>query len=166
VLLKKYGKIYVVAPYNPEFVNALKEGIPWHARKWDGDAKHWAVSADYQMTLETIAADYFDFDVAVTESTAQHREEAARAQRPPDPPRASSGHTTAQCLAAVRHIYAEEAALGVFPPADSEPLIRAVYRAKALLAHPDIVGASAHDAMVTLNRAYDTLLKRCKRVAS
>lgn len=167
VLLKKYGRVYVFAPYNPEFVDLLKEEIPWHARKWDADAKRWSVSADYQTLLETIAANFFEVDVAVTENAARQRESEARASRGDAPPQQpSSGHTIAQCLAAIRHIYAEEAELGVFPPADTETVIRAVYRAKALLTHPDHAGAASNDAMVRLNRAYDTLMKRCKRVAS
>jgi hypothetical protein len=156
VLLKKHGRVYVFAPWNPEFIEALKDGLPWHARKWNAEARTWSVPDDYQPRLVEIASAFYEITIAFPEGASPQRETT--------PPPAV--HTPSQCLAVIRRLYAEEATLGVFPPADSEPIIRAVYRARALLTHPDLAGAASNDAMVTLNRAYDTLLKRCKRVAS
>jgi hypothetical protein len=161
VLLKKHGRVYVFAPWNPEFIEALKDGLPWHARKWNAEARTWSVPDDYQPRLVEIASAFYEITIAFPEGASPQRESPS-APRPESRP----AHSIQQCLSEVRRLYAEEATLGLFPPADSEPIIRAVYRARALLVHPDHAGASSTETMVRLNRAYEVLLKRCKQVAS
>lgn len=163
-LVRTATKIDVLSPYNEGFKQDVKE-IPYHARSWDADQRCWVVDVSYADLLEEIASRYYDVIWLISESESERRVNAAKAstQRQQG---GSSSHSTAQCLAVISRVYEEEAILGIFPPAESERIIRAAYRARAPKVHPDHAGAASHGAMVALNRAYDTLLKRCKRAAS
>lgn len=163
-LLEDPAGIRVISPYNRDFVDAIKAEIPRWAREFDMDSRTWLVDREYEDTLVSVVRRYYSFDRLITIAESESREQlaAARARTA----RAAPAHSPQQCLDQVRRIYREESEVGVFPPARSETVIRACYRARALQLHPDVAGPSSHDAMVALNRAYETLLKSVKRASA
>lgn len=160
------GGIRIVAPYLREFVDALRTEIPYHSREFDPDTKSWVVDRGWEHALVTVVMRYYDaLEPLVRAADAEARERRA-AERERMNASGQPSHSPTQCLAAVRRIYREEAEVGVFPPAESEAVIRACYRARALQLHPDVAGPASHAAMVALNRAYETLLKTVKRASA
>lgn len=164
-LLEEPDGIRVISPYNREFVDSLKAEIPRWARDFDMDSRTWLVDREYEDTLVSVVRRYYSFDRLVTITEADNRANRAAARERASRP-APAAHSTQQCLDHVRRIYREEAEVGVFPPAASEAIVRACYRARALQLHPDLAGSASHDAMVALNRAYETLLKSVKRASA
>lgn len=156
-LLREGDRTRVVTPYVPEFVNDLKAEIPYYAKEFDRDSKHWIVDGEYEETALEVASRYFETTVVVSEAEALRRERAARASTSPPPPRPA--HNAQQCLDEVRRLWREEAALHLLPDAPWD-VVQAAYRALAKIHHPDLVGAAGHAAMVRVNGAYALLTKR------
>jgi hypothetical protein len=160
-IYREEDRLRVVTPYVREFVDDLKARIPYHARGFDPEAKHWLIDRDYEEDLETVMSDYFDVTTVVSEAEALRRERAARvagaAQRPAPEPT----HNVEECARRVRHLHQEEAALYLLPGAPWK-VVQAAYRALATLLHPDVAGAGSHAEMVRINRAYETLERRSK----
>lgn len=160
-LYRAGDRIQAVAPFNNDFKEDLKSEIPHHARTFDSELKNWLIDADYEEMVYEIATRYFDVIAVVSEADALRRERAARAAAPP-PPREPS-HSSDECLRRVRGLYAEESTLYTLPGAPFA-VIQAAYRALAKILHPD-AGGSSHQAMVALNRAYESLERRQKAPA-
>jgi hypothetical protein len=159
-LLREGDRIRVITPYVPDFVTDLKAEIPYYAKSFDRDSKHWLVDGEYEETVLEVASHYFETTVVVSESDALRRERAARASAAaPPPPSPPSPHDANECARRVRGIWKEEAELYLLPGAPWS-VIEAVYRAVAKLTHPDLVGPSGNARMVAVNRAYDVLKKR------
>lgn len=156
-LMREGSQVRVVAPYNADFVAELKQ-IPYYAKTWLGEQKHWLIEDEYGDLLFEIASRYFSVQWVITEHEAQQRVSAAMASA--QRLAGSGSHSTAQCLDVVKKVYREEAALHLLPPVTSENVLRAVYRALAREHHPDVAGAASHGTMVAINAAYDLLLKR------
>lgn len=159
-LLREGDRTRVITPYVPEFVSDLKAEIPYHAKDFDRDSKHWIIDGEYEDRALEVASRYFEATVVVPEAEALRRERAARAAGAAQaPPSSRPAHNATQCLGEVRRIWREEAELSVLPEA-LFAVIQAAYRALSKLTHPDVVGPSGHAAMVRINQAYDLLTKR------
>lgn len=120
-----------------ECVQRLKAAIPAYLRRFDPRSKHWYVKPDAYGELENFLSDmYVDF-------AAQVRREDRREShsRPQAPPRAQ-----------VNDPYA---VLHLLPSAPAE-VIRAAYKAMALLCHPDRGGDT--EMMQRVNAAYGRLV--------
>jgi uncharacterized protein YecE (DUF72 family) len=53
------NEIAIDSPYNPEFVDALKDEIPYGDRRWDREHKTWVVSAEQADKAIEIAARFY-----------------------------------------------------------------------------------------------------------
>lgn len=164
-LLEETNGIRVISPFIREFVDTLKAEIPRWAREFEMDGRTWLIDREYEDTLVSVVRRFYSFERVLSNAVAEDRVRQAAARervaRAPTP-----AHSIQQCLEHVRRMYREEAEVGVFPPAQSESVIRACYRARAMQLHPDVAGSASHDAMVALNRAYETLLKSVKRATA
>ena len=128
--------VSILAPYRPQFIEAIKARIPRSSRWFDADARSWDVFEPYiGRALALAAAHYGAVERVVPEAEAR-----------PAPAWRDS----------VRRAYPHHAALDVMPGA-SLAVVRAAYRALALEHHPDRVGAGGHVRMIELNRAYEAL---------
>jgi hypothetical protein len=161
-IYREEDRLRVVTPYVREFVDDLKLRIPYHARGFDPEAKHWLIDGNYEEELVDVMSEYFDVMTVVSEAEAIRRERAARAKataeaRPEPPP----PHPVGECDRRVRALYREEATLYLLPGAPF-PVIQAAYRALARMLHPDLAGVEKHDDMVRLNRAFEALERRVK----
>jgi len=164
-LYREGGRLRVITPYVPEFVDDLKARIPYHAKSFDRESKHWLVDEDYEEDLFDVTSDYFEVTLVVSEADALRRERMARAQARPAPtPPPEPTHNSQECLRRIKHLYQEEAALHLLPGAPLS-VVQGAYRALAKMLHPDVVGASGHAEMVRVNRAYDLLQKRLRTSA-
>jgi hypothetical protein len=114
-------------------LEALKVGIPPHARRWHPDTKTWWVSAAYRYALEQWRLRWFEH------STPSPSPSPWTWAAPPP-----SG------------VHGAYAALHLLPTAPLV-LVKAAYRTLAALHHPDKGGNAA--AMVALNAAYAELEK-------
>jgi hypothetical protein len=117
-------------PYDAGLIDALKAGIPVHARKYDPVAKSWAITPAYASTAFRLMSAVFP-DVDVVEQTS-----AGSADRAPH---AGEDPWT------VLHLR---------PTAPPE-LVTAAHRCLAKLHHPDAGGD--HDAMLEINAAAEAL---------
>ena len=113
-------------------LEALKMGIPPHARRWHAEHKFWWISAAYRSTLSQWQSRWFEHS-------------------PPSP--SPSPWTWAPPPSGVHGAYAALHLLPTAPPV----LVRAAYRTLATLHHPDRGGDTA--TMVALNAAYAQLEK-------
>lgn len=158
-LLKDGDRVRVITPYVADFVTDLKAEIPYYAKEFDRDSKHWLVDGEYEDTILEVSSRYFETAVMVTEADALRRERAARAaaERQQAPP--PSPHDADECARRVRGVWREEAELYLLPGAPLS-VIEAAYRAVAKLFHPDLIGSGGHARMVAVNRAYEALRKR------
>jgi hypothetical protein len=157
-LLREGDRTRVVTPYVPEFVEDLKAEIPYYAKQFDRESKHWVVDGEYEDTALEIASRYFEAIVVVPEAEALRREQAARMSARPSPQQAPHGSDV--CVRVVRTVWQEEAELYLLPGAPYA-VIQAAYRALAKTLHPDVSKATDATAiMVRLNRAYETLTRR------
>jgi len=118
-------------------LQALKGGIPPHARRWHADQKTWWVSAAYRHALEQWQARWF-------EGGAQTSRPGGTYQAP---------WTWAPPSSGVHGAYAALHLLPTAPPA----LVKAAYRTLATLHHPDRGGDTA--TMQRVNAAYAQLEK-------
>lgn len=122
----------VVTPYDEDFIGALKARV--HIRAFDPGSKTWIVPARYVPIVRDLAKKHLGIDIAVAlpPNLAPHVTRAAPAPRIPE----------------------EYEILCVLPGSPPE-VVKAAYRALALLCHPDRGGKSEH--MVALNLAYETI---------
>ena len=157
-LLREGDRVRVITPYVPDFVTDLKAEVPYYAKDFDRDSRHWLVDGEYEETVIEVAGRYFETAIVIPEAEALRRERAARAAAPP-PPSAPAPHDTNECARRVRAMWCEEAELYVLPGAPLS-VIKAAFRAVAKLCHPDLIGPSGHARMVAVNRAYEALRKR------
>jgi len=54
------NQIAIQGPYDADFVRALKDAIPYTARKWDGAKKAWLVDLDHEQATLAIAGKYYE----------------------------------------------------------------------------------------------------------
>ncbi len=166
LLIREVGDtIRMVAPYDRDCVSDLRE-IPYKAKRFEHDTKHWFISDDYDDLLEEIVSRYFTviWLISEAESNARVRQARASSQRQHSSSGAQSSagggsHTSNECKREVARIWKEEATLFVFPGAPW-PVVQAAYRALAKLWHPDHNNGAGHERMVEVNRAYAVLEKR------
>ena len=52
----------ITAPYNPKFVEELKQAIPPEDRVWIKDSKVWVVNAIYAFEVEDLLQEYFEVE--------------------------------------------------------------------------------------------------------
>lgn len=161
-LLREGDRVRVITPYVAEFVTDLKAEIPYYAKDFDRDSKHWLVDGEYEEALAEVASRYFETAVVIPEAEALWRERAARASAPP--PKPQPPHDTDECARRVRIRWQEEAELYLLPGAPLA-VIEAAFRAVAKLVHPDLVGPSGHARMVAVNRAYEALKQKIRGAA-
>lgn len=162
VLLREGARVRLFTPFCREFVDELKQEVPYYAKTFDGESKNWIVDGEYEETVVEVASRYFETTVVVPEAEAMRRERAARAQATTaPPPGAAQPHSSDECARRVRSIWREEAELFLLPGAPFA-VIQAAYRAVAKLFHPDLTGSEGHARMVAINKAYDTLERRSK----
>lgn len=55
----KYG-MYLDCPYNPDFLERMKEVVPEDERKWDGLRKSWWVSDAYLDEVDALVFEFFE----------------------------------------------------------------------------------------------------------
>lgn len=146
--VREVDRARLLTPYSAAFVDALKTAVPFRYLRWDQDTKSWVVRQPYIEDALRIAHDHYDEMVALEQAAGGVRSSSAPPPRP--------AHNAQQCLSEVRRIWGEEAALGLLPDAPPS-VVHAVYRALALLVHPDRGGS--HERMVEVNRAYELLKK-------
>lgn len=148
----------LITPFIREFVDALKETVPWRYRSYDGDSRTWTIEEPYASDALALALDYYgDMEEVYTEAAVQREIAKAFKTHTCHATATPSPHGTDECLRRVRHLHQEHAALYLLPGAPW-PLVQAAYRALALLVHPDRGGS--HQAMVDVNRAYESLERR------
>lgn len=146
--VREIGGVRLLTPYSSDFIDALKQAVPFRSLHWDREAKSWIVKQPYVEAALDVASDYYD---SLTELRLPG---ATGADRPSAPP--PSNHSGSQCLAEVKRVWSQEAALHLLPGAPG-PVVHAAYRALALLCHPDKGGS--HERMVEINNAYGLLKK-------
>ena len=131
------GWTCIAAPYDPDFVDAIKRRIPAWWRRWEPDAKAWHVAPHQRDLAVSICRAYYD-RVTVDSS-----------RRPaPDP---TGG----------RVIDPDAATLYLLPNAPPE-VITAARNALAKLYHPDLHPGdpTATERMRAVNVAYERLVAR------
>lgn len=134
------GAVELVAPYQREFIDALKSEIPASYRTYDPGPRTWSVESLYATRALGLARRFYDHVEALSTGSVQPR----------------PAHSVYDCLAAVRSNYPDYARLGVLPGARPE-VMQGAYRAQVRLNHPDLVGSSGHAATVALNLSYARL---------
>lgn len=55
----KYG-MYLHAPYNRDFTNAMKDLVPPDERKWENDKKAWWISDAWVDDVDILLKDYYE----------------------------------------------------------------------------------------------------------
>lgn len=131
----------VITPFNREFVDALKDAIPYMGRRYHPDSRTWTVDREYEDDLRALVSEYWTVETLYPNVR----------QTPSTPP-----CNTTQCLGRVRAQWPHHTALGLWPEAPA-CLVLAAYRALAREYHPDHRSGAGHEQMVTINRAYDAL---------
>lgn len=124
--------IWARTPYNPGFVNDLKEVIPKDYRYWDKDERVWVVNYAYEGNLLDLCSNYFSRVVKYGERR----------------------YTTAITSSPAYQT------LHLLPTAPKE-LIVAAYRVLSKLYHPDVnKEPDATDKMKKVNVAFDEIMGR------
>jgi len=59
-LTHKHGGIYIDAPYDEDFIDALKRHVPPEHRQWKPEIKQWWVSEKYAAQAERTARAHFE----------------------------------------------------------------------------------------------------------
>lgn len=55
----KYG-MYLYAPFNRDFTDAMKEMVPIDERKWHGDKKAWWISDAWTDDVDILLREHFE----------------------------------------------------------------------------------------------------------
>src|SRR6478609_296376 len=130
--------IYIYAPYNAEFIDALKAIVPAELRLWENDEKRWYVFESYAEKAIAIVKTYWPNLLDNRQARQQERQQR-------------------QWKASINVAPANDyAALYVTSDAPAE-VIRAAYKALALLHHPDNGGNLT--TMQKINGAFTSLKK-------
>ncbi len=129
------GELELRTPFDPRYVEELKETIPSHARQFCGTRKAWIIDLPYQ----DHALEIFDYYFPKGTLT-DHRKTSSRRDDAPPRPQASPSVASPYRI------------LFVTEDAPTEVVI-AAYRALSKLHHPDRGGDLT--AMQELNRAYE-----------
>lgn len=127
------GDLDIRTPYDAAFVQALKDGVSYSFREWDGARKVWSVEAPYAEVALGIVRRFF----ANVKITDERQADAGNAS-------AGKGSDPFKEL----HLL----------PSAPVPLIHAAYKTLARLHHPDAGGDVG--AMQRINAAYDRLKER------
>lgn len=165
ILVREGRRLRVITPYVPELLTEMKSVVPYYARDYEPDSRHWLIDADQEDVLRETLETWFEvvIVIVVSEDEALRREQAARragAAPPPPPPRGA--HSSDECARIVRGVWKEESALFLLPGAPRDVVV-AAYRALCKMLHPDVSGRDTHAEMVKVNLAYDALSKRFAR---
>jgi len=134
--------VTLITPYNPQFLDALKDEIAPGYRRYDPASKTWTVRDPKASEAIDLLYDYFD-DVELL--------------APFEDAIALTAHDDRDCLRRVREGWPDCAVLNVLPGAHPA-VIRAAYHALSMVCHPDAGGD--HDAQVRLNAAHERLTER------
>ena len=131
--LTAFGAAVLSFPYNAPLINALKAGVPFKYRTYDGASKSWTIEPPYaDLAIEILLEQYPDTAV----------------------PRRPGTQATAQAPIVGHDHFA---ALHLLPTAPLS-LIHAAYRCLAKLSHPDVGGGDAA-TMRRLSEAHDALTR-------
>jgi hypothetical protein len=130
------GDLDIRTPYDAAFVAALKDGVSYSFREWDGARKVWSIEAPYAEVALGIVRRFF-VNVKIT-----------------DDRQADAGNASAGNSGKANDPFKE---LHLLPSAPA-PLIHAAYKTLARLHHPDAGGDVG--AMQRINAAYDRLKER------
>jgi len=145
--LREIHQVRLLTPYLKEFVECLKEAIPYRSLRWEPDTKSWVVKHPYINDALEVASEFY-------ERMDELRLADGQAEPSPSASSSASSHDTIECVRRVREVYREEAVLHLLPNAPLEVIV-AAYRAMAKLVHPDLGGS--HEHMKAVNGAYETL---------
>ncbi len=132
------GQIELRFRYDAEFVNDLKATIPPPYRRWNPDEKAWVVMSAYLAELRELCEGYG----RIVWETA--------------PPPGGNGNGQATGAKSSDPRAEAFATLYLLPSAPIE-VVKAAYRALALIHHPDKGGNP--DTMKAINLAHDRLVK-------
>jgi len=121
--------IHVRTPFDRDFVAALKNRLPYGARKWDPDQKVWLVDPSYDQELLAVLEVYFG-EVNVIEK-----------EQPQIMAQLSAGDDPYTMLVRLA----------------SDETLKKLYRMVALDVHPDRGGSA--DSMAQANLAWDAIKK-------
>lgn len=163
------GGVYLYLSYNADFVGDIKREVPSGHRHWDADVKVWYVSQSFAETAIKLARaiwpqlDTTSYDRRQSGSY-DHARKWGRAQNPYgfDPneyERTSAGWRKRESGWASGPSAAPTTAhttLHLLPTAPPE-VVRAAYKALAIMYHPDKGGNA--DKMRAVNAAMDSLKK-------
>lgn len=58
-------------PFNADFVNELKDGVPWEKRSWNSEDKVWWVSSEWAEFAEDLVVHHFGETIVVDEDGAE-----------------------------------------------------------------------------------------------
>lgn len=105
----------VVTPYNRDFIEALKQLMPFSDRAWDGASKMWTISEKFLGPVSTLAEKFFH-----TKPTIVSKAQAESAQTP----RAVLGTPLAEACEKFFRLCPQDA-------------MQKAYRNAAVVLHPD-----------------------------
>ena len=123
-------------PYDEGYLAAFKSSVPRFARRWDQERKLWVIQEGFVEVALQVVRQYFTLIELNEKPQQQHH--TASSDRPPTP------YTTLHLLA--------DAPIEV---------VRAAYKALALLHHPDHGGTVTK--MQALNAAYEKIQNGTRR---
>ena len=58
-LVEQDDKLIITAPYNPNFIAAIKETIPKENREWEPKSKTWIISRSKKALVEELLSKYY-----------------------------------------------------------------------------------------------------------
>jgi hypothetical protein len=146
--------------YNPAFIAAIKEVVPWTMRKWNPADKCWEVGGAYVRDLIERANDFFDKVDVVDPPDDPWKRRAEEAEREAENQRARAEYY--RRLAENSHNGAGREPYATLCVVESAPVsvIKAAYRALALLYHPDTSKhPNATAEMQRINAAFEEVRK-------
>lgn len=172
----------VFSPYNPAFVQELKESIPYHARSFDGTDRAWVIEPAYGSTIQSLIEKHFhkavelpEIKLAARQITETLRLEYLGACKERDGQSAASGFVNGGWNAvfpeAVLRAWFENhvpagtlyAELGISQDSDAQA-IKSAHRRMARQWHPDICRESnAREQFEKIQKAYELLSNDQKR---
>jgi hypothetical protein len=125
-------------PFNPAFVDELKERIPFPRRRWAPTEKAWWIHHGEWGRARRLVTDHFDVELQLIEKP--------KPERPPESPRERKARLVSEAFVTLH--------LVVGAP---DVVIRAAHKALALAHHPDRGGDL--ETMKRVNAAADLLLE-------
>src|SRR5262245_17535682 len=119
-------------PYDEVYLDDFKNRVPHFARRWNQERKLWVIQERFVAVALQVVRQYFTLIELNEKKQQQQHQRSDYSDRPPPP------YTT----------------LHILPSAPLE-VVRAAYKALALLHHPDH-GGDLH-TMQTINAAYEKI---------